>query len=427
MDEKLIDESADRILRLFKEKEIDLPKKSIVADLTKLVDEKEDFCLPMNDAIRAVVGKYSRQHNIKIVFGGTNSGDVQSIADLVPNTWVNVEGEVVEVSKPNSKRIHQIAVITDGTGSIRVTVWNRKPDEPHVTDMSVGTWYKIANASVNVYNDVPAIGIQKNTIITKIDKKVKLEPTYSKISEIKPGIVNIRAKIVRLFDPKSDKVSQTGILGDETGTLKFVIWKSTNPKIELKEGKVYNSMFASCNKYKDMLSVSIVPETTVEIDMNIEVKSANITIFGNFVSIGEGSGIVKRCTVENCGRVLSRMNYCNLHEIQKDFKYDMRIKGVIDDGVIAHYVHVPLKLTEQLLGLTLEQAIKKSEHEPLGIESIYHELKDKIVGRYYYVEGNVINDRIIVSGIRLATINEAKQITGVDFKISPQSKLEDAS
>jgi len=105
----------------------------------------------------------------------------------------------------------------------------------------------------------------------------------------------------------------------------------------------------------------------------------------------------------------------------------MRIKGVIDDGVTAHYVHVPLKLTEQLLGLNLEQAIKKSEHEPLGIESIYHDLKAKVVGRYYHVEGNVINDRMIVSSIRPATVEEAKQITGVDFKLSPQTKLEDAS
>lgn len=427
MDKKLIDESADKIIKLFKEKEIDLPKKSIVEDLSKLVDENMGFALPMNDAVRAIVGKYSRHHNIKIVFGGSGSGDVQAIKDLAPNTWVTVEGEIVEVSKPNSKRIHQTAVITDGTGSIKVTVWNRKPDEPHVTDMFVGNWYKISNAIVNVYNDTPAIGVQKSTIITKIDKKAKLDPTYIKIADIKPGVVNLKAKIVRLFEPKSDKVFQTGIIGDETGTTKFVIWKSTNPKKELKEGKVYNILFASCNKFKDNLSLSISPQDAVETDGDIEVKSTNVSIFGNFVSVGEGSGIVKRCTVENCGRVLSRMNYCNTHEIQKDFKYDMRIKGVIDDGTMAHYVHIPLKLTEELLGMTLEQAIKKAEHEPLGIESIYHELKDKVVGRYYHIEGNVINDRMIASSVKPATIDDVKHITGLDFKVSPQTKLEDAA
>ena len=41
--------------------------------------------------------------------------------------------------------------------------------------------------------------------------------------------------------------------------------------------------------------------------------------------------------------------------------------------------------------------------------------------------GNVINDRMIVSGIKPATVEEVKKITGVDFKASPQSKLEDAS
>lgn len=423
MDSKTINESAEKIVKLFKEKEIDLSKKSVVEDLTKLVGD--DFALTINDAVRAVVGKYSRQHNVKIQFGGNSTGDIIPIKDLQPNTWVSVEGEVIEVSKPKSERIHQIAVITDGTSSIRVTVWNRKPDEPHVQDLIPGKWYKISNAVVNVFNDTQSLGVQKGTNVAEIDKKVKLDPTFTKIIELKPGIVNICGKITKLFEPKSDKVHQSGIIGDETGSANFVIWASTKPKKKLKEGKVYTSLFASCSKFNDKMSMSLIVDETTEVDKDMEVKSSNISLVGNILVISDGSGIIKRCTVEGCGRTLNRMNYCTTHEIQKDFKYDMRIKGIIDDGIESRYIHTSLKITEQLSGMTLKETIHKAENTPLGPDSILLDLREKLVGKYYRIEGSEIDGRIIISDIRPLKMEEMKQITGLDFKEAPQTKIAD--
>jgi len=421
METKLITESADKIIKLFKEKEINLTKKSIVEDLTKLTGG--DLELQLNDAIRAVVGKYARKHNIKIQFGGTGSGDIVSIKDLQPNTWVTVEGEVIESTKPKSDRIHQIAVITDGTGSIKVTVWNRKPDEPKVMDLIPGKWYKIANAVVNVYKDIPSLGIQKGTNIAEVDSKVKLAPSFDSISELKPGIVNIRGKITRLFETKSDKVWQGGVIGDETGSVNFVIWASSNPKLKLEEGKIYTSLFAACSKFNDKFSLSIVPSETTESEGEMDVKSSNVSVVGNIVIVNDGSGLIKRCTVEGCGRTLSRQNFCTTHEIQKDFKYDMRIKGVIDDGIDAKYIHAPMKLTEKLLDATMESTIKKAENNPLGPEAILIDLREKIVGKYYRLEGIEIDGRIIATDIRPLKVEEMKQITGLDFKEPSQTKI----
>jgi replication factor A1 len=293
--------------------------------------------------------------------------------------------------------------------------------------MIVGKWYKISNGIVNVYNNIPAIGVQKSTIVTKIDGKAKLSTNITKISEIKPGISNLQAKVVKLFEPKSDKVAQAGIIGDATGTIRFVIWKSTAPKKQLKDGQVYDFPFAACNMFNNTLSVSLIADESKESKTEIDVKTTNMTFLGNLVTVQEGSGVVKRCTVEGCGRVLNRMNYCTIHEIQKDFKYDMRVKGVIDTGYEAKFIHVPLKQTEELIGLTLEQAIKQSEHNPLGVESVYMDIKNKIVGKYYIIEGNEMNDRILVSSIKLATVDDMKKSTNLDFKVSPQSTLGDAS
>jgi replication factor A1 len=421
MDSKTIDESAEHIIKLFKTKEIDLSKKSIVEDLTKLTGG--DLELPINDATRVVVGKFARQHNITISMGGTSSGNIVPIKDLQNNTWVTVEGEIVEVSKPDSKRIHQTAIITDGSGSVKITVWNRKPDEPHVEDLIPGKWYKISNAVVNEYNGTKSLGVQKSTNLAIIDTKVKLAPTFSKIVELKPGIVNIRAKITKLFEIKSEKVHQSGVIGDETGSINFVIWASSKPTKKLKENKIYTSLFAACNKFNDKLSLSLTIDETTETKGDMEVKSSNVAMNGSIVIINEGSGIIKRCTVEGCNRTLNRMNYCATHEIQKDFKYDMRIKGVIDDGIESKYIHISLKLTEKLLGMTMDEAIKKSENTPLGAETILLDLREKLVGRYYHIEGSDMDGRIIVSDIRLLTLDEMKQITSLDFKEPSQTKI----
>lgn len=420
---KDIENAADKIVQLFKSKEVDLPKKSVIEDLSKLIGGELE--LPLNDAIRAVVGKYGRQHNIKIQFGGTSSGEIVPIKDLQPNTWVTIEAEVIEVAKPDNKRIHQTAIVTDGSGSIKITVWNRKPDEPHVQDLIPGKWYKIANAVVNSYNDVVTIGVQKSTNINEIEKKEKLTPSFTKISDISPGIINIRAKVTKLFDVKSDKVYQSGVIGDETGSINFVIWNSSKPSKRLVEGKIYTSMFAACNKFKDKYSLALCIDETTESEGIMDVKSSNISMIGNIVTINEGSGIIKRCPIEGCGRTLNRMNYCTTHEIQKDFRYDMRIKGVIDDGIESKYIHISAKLTEQLLEMTLDAAIKKSENTPLGAESILLELREKLVGRYFYIEGSDMDGRIIVSKITPLNIDEMKKMTKLDFKESPQTKIAD--
>ncbi len=50
--------------------------------------------------------------------------------------------------------------------------------------------------------------------------------------------VDVRATVVELWEPRADAVAQVGLLGDETGTIKFTKWsKSDLPSLE--EGKSY--------------------------------------------------------------------------------------------------------------------------------------------------------------------------------------------
>ena len=51
--------------------------------------------------------------------------------------------------------------------------------------------------------------------------------------------VDITAKVVELWDPRSDAVAQVGLLGDETGRIKFTKWSKSDLS-ELEEGAVYH-------------------------------------------------------------------------------------------------------------------------------------------------------------------------------------------
>ncbi len=50
--------------------------------------------------------------------------------------------------------------------------------------------------------------------------------------------VTFNAKVAVLWEPRHDKILQTGVLGDETGTIVFTTWKSTNCSV-VEEGKSY--------------------------------------------------------------------------------------------------------------------------------------------------------------------------------------------
>jgi replication factor A1 len=419
IDEKELQTTADKIIKLFKEKSIDVSKKDVMDGIKALVNSEYD--LPLLEGAKIVTRKYARMHNIDVKFAAS-SGEVSNIGELIPNTWVTVEGKIMSVNKPDNKRIHQTAIMTDSTGTIKVTVWNRTPEEPRVPDLKINKWYKINDAVVNAYKGDLSIGVQKNTMIAEIDAKENITSPVVKVEELKPGIVTLIAKVVKLFEPKSPKVSQSGYIGDDTGTVQFVIWASQPPKTKLEEGKVYEFHMITASQFNDKLSV-IIGSDVKPSKKTFEVKSTTTSFTGAMVNIKEGSGIVKRCTVPNCGRVLSNMNYCNEHEIQKDFKYDMRIRGILDNGYVTKDIYIPSKIVEELMEMTLDQAIEVAENNPLGPSQVFMDVQEKFLGRYFVVEGNDINDRIIATKVTPVTEDGMKLLTGMDFKIT-QTKLE---
>ncbi|WP_254536479.1 replication factor A [Halomarina litorea] len=196
--------------------------------------------------------------------------------------------------------------------------------------------------------------------------------------------IDVRAVVVELWEPRSDSISQVGLLGDESGTIKFVSFKTSElPKLE--EGAAYRLGNVVTDEYEGRFSVKLNRTTSIEkLDEDIEVGDDSTEVEGALVDIQRGSGLIKRCPEEDCTRVLQN-GRCSEHgEVEGEF--DLRIKGVLDDGTQVHEVIFDEEMTEELTGITLAEA-KEMAMDALDTSVVADEMKAGVLGTYYRVRG----------------------------------------
>jgi replication factor A1 len=206
--------------------------------------------------------------------------------------------------------------------------------------------------------------------------------------------IDVTAKVVELWDADSDAVAQVGLLGDETGTVKFTKWsKSDLPSLE--EGAVYALRNVVTDEYQGRFSVKLNRTTTIEkLDEDIEVGDDAVEVEGALVDIQSGSGLIKRCPEDDCTRVLQN-GRCSEHgEVEGEF--DLRIKGVLDDGTDVHEVIFDREATEELTGIALAEA-KEMAMDALDTSVVAEEMREKILGRYYRVTGPTLGRYVLAN------------------------------
>ena len=220
--------------------------------------------------------------------------------------------------------------------------------------------------------------------------------------------VDITAKVADLWEPRSDSIAQVGLLGDETGTIKFTKWaKSDLP--ELTEGRVYRLGNVVTDEYQGQYSVKLNRTTSIEeLDQDIEVGDNSTAAEGALVDIQSGSGLIKRCPEEDCTRVLQN-GRCSEHgEVEGEF--DLRIKGVIDNGDTVQEVIFDQDATEQVADITLAEA-QEMAMDALDTSVVADEVRDAILGRYYRVQGPEMGRYLLVDEFeRITDMHDPEQI-----------------
>ncbi len=205
--------------------------------------------------------------------------------------------------------------------------------------------------------------------------------------------VDLRVTLVDLWEPRSDSIAQVGLLGDESGTIKFVAFETSDLPV-LSEGQSYALSNVVTDEYEGRYSVKLNRTTQItELDESIEVGDDADTVEGALVDIQSGSGLIKRCPEDDCTRVLQN-GRCSEHG-QVDGEFDLRIKGVLDDGETVTEVIFDREATERLTGMTLEEA-KDLAMDALDTTVVAEEMADDVLGRYYRVTGPTFGRYVLV-------------------------------
>ncbi|MCU0629473.1 MAG: nucleotide-binding protein [Methanoregulaceae archaeon] len=354
----------------------------------------EEFGVPPQEAERTVLNELARDLSIPDLGSGpgTAAGEEKQLRQLSSGDWATIEAKVVSLSSSFSSAISQTGILADSTGAMRFVVW-AKANAPR---LSVGSWYRFESVVVDEYKGSPNLKVHSGTTIKEIASETPLIPESIPIRDLTPGIGSVRAKFIQEWEVSHDRMLQSGLLGDESGTAKFVIWKEEG-KERLVPGTVYSIYYALVDEYQGRISLNLTTATVLPEEGDIPVSGGEGVFAGALVHVAPGSGLIKRCPVEGCNRVLSRQNYCPVHEIQPGFLYDLRIKGWLDNGRETREILVQREVTEQLTGISLHEAKELAENNPLGMDEVFLRVRERILGRYLTCKGREMDQRILVS------------------------------
>jgi replication factor A1 len=210
--------------------------------------------------------------------------------------------------------------------------------------------------------------------------------------------VSLKAKVVQLWENEKPSISQIGLLGDDTGIIKFVVWtKSDLPLLE--EGKSYMFKNLVTDSWQGRFSVKMNKTTTIVPAEDVEVANNDSSVTGAVVDVQEGSGLVKRCP--ECNRILVK-GACVDHGKQ-DGEYDLRVKAVIDDGRIAQDIILNQEMTCKVTGIDVKVA-KKMAMDAVDPAVVLDEIRRILLGKYLTVKGPVLGSRyLLVKDMQRAT------------------------
>ena len=212
--------------------------------------------------------------------------------------------------------------------------------------------------------------------------------------------IDATAKVVELWEPRSDSVAQVGLLGDESGRTKFIAFE-TSDLPELEEGAVYRLGNLVTDEYQGDFSVKLNRTTTIEaVDEEIEVGDDAVTVEGALVDIQSGSGLIKRCPEEGCTRVLQN-GRCSEHG-DVDGEFDLRIKGVLDDGETVHETIFGRETTAELTGISLEEAQRMAK-DALDTTVVVEEMREDLLGTYYRISGPELGRYVLADEVERLT------------------------
>jgi replication factor A1 len=242
----------------------------------------------------------------------------------------------------------------------------------------------------------------KRSVIRALAELAGIDPSniskgsaLTRIADIKESgkWVTLKAKLIQLWENASDKITQAGLIGDESGIIRFTMWESSGLQ-PMAEGKCYEIANAVTDVYNERFQIKFNKATTIkEIPSDITIRQEE-EFTGAIVSIQSGTGLIKRCP--ECNRQIKN-GICGEHGKVEGI-FDLRIKAVLDNGKEIRELLLDAEQTFKLTGFDLAKA-KEMAIEALDQNVVAQAIRDMLMGKYYQVKGNSTGRYLIVKSI----------------------------
>ena len=317
---------------------------------------------------------------------------------------IEVTGRVIDITrktvnvKNNEKTVFS-GILRDETAARSFTAWED-------FGINAGDVIRVTQAYVKNWQERPEVNFGTRSKVIKLPADTALfqEIELKKLSELRDGEVNVyTAFTIMKIDPREIITKDgtrhilSGIAADGNTKLPFTSWvvlpelvagnsiKVENayvrsfrgvPTIHINE----NSRVTTLDKRIDYTE----PERVLIGDIIMKDGAFDIMIEGNILSVRPGSGLISRCTV--CNRVMQK-GMCRVHG-KVDEKLDMRVKAIVDDGTGALMLVLDAQLTQEICGITIEEA-KQMAKTAMSPEAVEEHIKRKLIGRTLTARGNM--------------------------------------
>ena len=316
---------------------------------------------------------------------------ILKVSDITSDgQWMDIRAKVAQLWDNTHESIDQVGLVGDETGTIKFTKWA----DSELPELVEGKSYLFKNVTIKTFNEQFQIDFNKTSQIEEVQENI--ETSILKVNDITSDgkWMDIRAKVAQLWDNTHESIDQVGLVGDETGTIKFTKWADSELP-ELVEGKSYLFKNVAIKTFNERFQIDFNKTSQIEeIQEDIEIGTVDVEFEGAMVDIQAGSGLIKRCT--ECNRALIK-GVCGEHG-KVEGTYDLRIKAVIDDGLIVQDALINREVTEQLTGITLDEA-KQIATQELNQEVVLERMTEKLLGKYYLINGPRLDRYILVEKI----------------------------
>ncbi|MDD1756871.1 MAG: hypothetical protein LUQ39_08575, partial [Methanomassiliicoccales archaeon] len=340
------------------------------------------------------------------------TGTEQNVDVLVKVLSVNTK----EIEQDGRARQILYGTLADETGAVSFTAW-----DPARFTAKAGDTVLLRNAYTKEFggraqlNLGNRIMVEQSTVeIPDVVEVAASMPSFSpgekvKVAELQDGMNNVTVigRILsvekREVGTEGAKIVFSGILADETGKVQYSAWHDFNlkpnellqiargyvkawkgvPKLNFGERAVVTRL--KQEQAPEIGSMKAKPRSIEDIERVGGATDA--LVIGTVVDVKEGSGLIRRCP--QCKRVVQK-GACRLHGKVEGIP-DLRVKAVLDDGNSSMTVVLNRAVTENLLGMDLEECVRQAK-EAMNTEVIKEFIEERLLARPFEMRGNVLSD-----------------------------------